>query len=51
MLILLELNHIEADFSDDDVVRIGLELASGQMDDKSLLELILARAQYDDAPL
>jgi death-on-curing protein len=45
MLVLLELNHIEADFSDDDVVRIGLELASGEMSDGQLLELILARSK------
>jgi death-on-curing protein len=45
MLVLLELNHIEADFTDDDVVRIGLELANGRMSDGQLLELILARAE------
>ncbi|MDR2442935.1 MAG: Fic family protein [Deltaproteobacteria bacterium] len=45
MLVLLELNHIEADFSDDDVVRIGLELANGKMSDGQLLELILARTK------
>jgi hypothetical protein len=36
---------IEADFTDADVVRIGLELASGKMSDGQLLELILARAK------
>jgi death-on-curing protein len=41
MLVLLELNHIEADFTDDDIVRIGLELANGKMSDGQLLELIL----------
>jgi death-on-curing protein len=45
MLVLLELNHIDADFSDDDVIRIGLELASGRMSCARLLELILARAK------
>ena len=45
MLVLLELNHIEADFTDADVVRIGLELASGKMSEGQLLELILARAK------
>jgi death-on-curing protein len=45
MLVLLELNNIETDFSDDDVVRIGLELANGTMSDGQLLELILARAK------
>jgi death-on-curing protein len=41
MLVLLELNHIAVGFTDDDVVRIGLELANGKMSDKQLLELIL----------
>jgi len=45
MLVLLELNHIEADFSDDDVIRIGLELADGKMDYKQLLDLILERSR------
>ena len=43
MLVLLELNRIEANFTDDDVVHIGLELANGKMDDKQLLEIILER--------
>ena len=43
MAVLLELNHIEADFTDDDIIRIGLELASGSMSDKQLLDLILER--------
>jgi death-on-curing protein len=43
MLALLELNHINADFTDDDIVRIGVELANGKMSDKRLIELILAR--------
>ncbi|MDR1872392.1 MAG: Fic family protein [Deltaproteobacteria bacterium] len=42
-LVLLELNHFEVDFSQDDAVRIGLELASGVMNDRRLLELILDR--------
>ena len=45
MTVLLELNHIETDFSDDDIIRIGLELADGKMSDKQLLELILARSK------
>lgn len=45
MMVLLELNHIKADFSDDDVIRIGLELANGKMSDKQLLNLILERAE------
>ena len=43
MLVLLELNHIEANFSDDDIIRIGLGLAAGKMDYQQLLELILER--------
>jgi death-on-curing protein len=43
MLVLLELNHIATDFTDDDVIYIGLELANGRMDDKQLLEIILGR--------
>ena len=44
MLVLLEVNHIDADFSDDDVIHIGLELAKGNMDDKQLLNMILERS-------
>jgi len=43
MAVLLELNHIEVNFTDDDIIRIGLELASGTMSDKQLLEIILER--------
>jgi len=43
MMVLLDLNRIEADFSDEDVIRIGLELASGNMNDEQLLDLILHR--------
>jgi death-on-curing protein len=45
MMVLLELNHIETDFSDDDIIRIGLELADGKMSDKQLLDLILERSK------
>ncbi|GHS99788.1 death-on-curing protein [Synergistales bacterium] len=45
MMVLLEVNHIKVDFSDDDVVRIGLELANETMSDGQLLELILQRAK------
>jgi len=45
MAVLLELNHIEADFTDDDIIRIGLELASGTMSDKQLLDLIMERSK------
>ena len=43
MLVLLELNHIEVEFTDDDIIRIGLELADGKMSDKQLLDIILER--------
>jgi death-on-curing protein len=41
MLVLLELNQMETNFTDDDIIRIGLELASGNMNDKQLRECIL----------
>ena len=41
MLALLELNHIKADFTDGDIVKIGLGLATGEMEYKHLLRLIL----------
>jgi len=44
MMVLLELNHIETDFTDDDIIYAGLELANGRMDDKQLLDLILKRS-------
>lgn len=40
MLVLLELNHLDADFSDEDIVYIGLELAKGKMTSQQLLHLI-----------
>ena len=43
MLVLLKLNGIEADFSDEDIIRIGLGLASGEMNYSALLEMILMR--------
>ena len=45
MLALLELNRIEAEFTDDDIVRVGLSLANGEMDDKQLLDMILKRSR------
>jgi death-on-curing protein len=44
MMVLLELNHIKVDFTDDDIVRIGMELAQGSMTDKQLLDFILERS-------
>ena len=43
MLVLLELNNIDASFTDDDVIQIGLELAKGDMNYDQLLGLILDR--------
>jgi len=34
---------METDFSDDDIIHIGLALAKGEMDDKQLLDMILDR--------
>ena len=45
MMVLLELNRIEADFTDDVIIRIGMELADGKMDDKQLLDLILEHSK------
>lgn len=42
-LVLLELNHIEVDFTDEKIIYIGLELANGRMNDKQLLDYILNR--------
>jgi death-on-curing protein len=44
MLVLLDLNRIAAEFSDEDVIRIGLELAAGLMSYEQLLALILEHA-------
>ena len=45
MLVLLELNNINTDFSDDDIIRIGLSLADGSMTDELLLDLIMERSK------
>ena len=45
MLVLLELNNINVDFTDDDVIRIGLGLADGSITDEQLLDLILERSE------
>jgi len=45
MMVLLELNHIETDFNDSDIIRVGLELANGKMSDKQLLKLILEHSK------
>jgi len=43
MLVLLELNKIDAVFTDDDIIQIGLELADGKMNDKQLHDFIINR--------
>ena len=45
MMVLLELNRIAADCSDDAIIRIGLELADGKMRDKQPLAIILERSK------
>jgi len=45
MMVLLELNHIYADFTDDDIIQIGLELANGKMDYEQLFRMILERTK------
>ncbi|MDR2733720.1 MAG: type II toxin-antitoxin system death-on-curing family toxin [Spirochaetota bacterium] len=45
MLVLLELNHIDAAFTNEDIIRIGLEIAQGKMGDKRLLSEILEHSQ------
>lgn len=45
MMVLLELNNIEAGFSDEEITRIGLDLANGRMDDRQLLDFIIAHTK------
>ena len=45
MLVLLESNHIDAEFSDEDIILVGMELANGEMNDEMLLDVILERTQ------
>ena len=45
MLVLLELNQIDVNFTDEDIIRIGLEMASGNMNDRQLHDLISDRIQ------
>lgn len=41
MLVLLELNHIDVEFTDEDIIYIGLELAKNRMNDKQLQDYIV----------
>lgn len=45
MLVLLELNHIEVNLSDKDVILLGLEVASGRMNDRQSRDFLLARVR------
>ena len=41
MLLFLELNGAGKDCTDEEIIRVGLALADGSMDDKALLDWIL----------
>jgi death-on-curing protein len=41
MLLFLELNGAGKDCTDEEIIRVGLALADGSMDDKTLLDWIL----------
>ena len=41
MLLFLELNGAGKDYTDEELIRVGLALADGSMDDKALLDWIL----------
>jgi len=43
MMILLKLNGINANFTDDDIVDIGMNLANGQMNTAKLHDVIMKR--------
>jgi len=45
MMILLKLNGINANFTDDDIVDIGMNLANGQMSVAKLHDLIMRRTK------
>ena len=46
MLSFLELNEIKIAYEDDDLIRIGLEIADGTMNDEQLLSWILNHELY-----
>ena len=48
MLVLLELNHIAADFTDADIIHIGLRLADGSMRAEELLGLLIEHTRNHD---
>jgi len=43
MMVLLKLNNINAAFTNDEVVKIGLEVANGEMNDSRLNDIIIAK--------
>jgi len=45
MLTLLDLNGINIEFTDDEVIRIGLDLASGKMDYEQLHNTLLTKIE------
>ena len=44
MLVLLELNNVSVDFTDSDIINIGLGIANGTMSNSELLNLILEKS-------
>ncbi|GBU22087.1 hypothetical protein R80B4_01992 [Fibrobacteres bacterium R8-0-B4] len=43
MMVLLKLNNINVHFTNDEIVKIGLELAAGKMNDSRLNDIIIAK--------
>jgi death-on-curing protein len=43
MMVLLKLNNINVNFTNDEVVKIGLELATGEMNDSMLNDIIITK--------
>jgi death-on-curing protein len=41
MLVLLKVNHVEADFTDEEIIKIGFDLACGNMTWQQLMEVII----------
>jgi len=46
LVALLKANNIDVNFTDQDIVRIGLEIATGKMDDNRLDALIQERITH-----
>jgi len=43
MMVLLKLNNINVEFTNDEVVKIGLELATGEISDSRLNDIIITK--------